>query len=66
MREDELRTQWSEEAASRSERMEFIGDVYRRWRCGRIATFKAEELVREILEPRIVRVGEAHKPEVQT
>ena len=55
------------EAAERSERMEAICDVCRKWNVGRISTPTAIEKVREILEPVVVRVGgHTHTPEVQS
>lgn len=54
------------EAAERSERMEAIVEVCRKWNIGRISTPMAIEKVREIVEPVIVRVGGQHTPEVQS
>lgn len=54
------------EAAERSERMQAIAEICRRWNIGRISTPMAIEKVREIVEPVIVRVGGQHTPEVQS
>ena len=57
---------WRPVAAEASVRMERIGELYRRWAAGRISTVMAEEKVREVLEPVVVRVGgPTHTPEVQ-
>jgi hypothetical protein len=58
---------WRPVAAEAAERMERIGELYRRWAAGRISTVVAEEKVREVFEPVVVRVGgPAHTPEVQS
>ena len=55
------------EAAERSERMEAIVEICRKWNVGRISTPTAIEKVREVLEPVVVRVGgPTHTPEVQS
>jgi hypothetical protein len=58
---------WRPVAAEAAERMARIGELYRRWAAGRISTVMAEEKVREVLEPVVVRVGApTHTPEVQS
>lgn len=58
---------WRPVAAEAAERMERIGELYRRWAAGRISTVVAEEKVREVFEPIVVRVGgPTHTPEVRS
>lgn len=63
---DDVAPDWRQESAERSERMEAISEIVRKWNVGRISTPTAIEKVREIVEPVIVRVGGQHKPEVQS
>lgn len=63
---DEVAPDWRQEAAERSERMEAIVEICRKWNIGRISSPMAIEKVREIVEPVVVRVGGQHRPEVQS
>jgi hypothetical protein len=58
---------WRPAAAESAERIQRIGELYRRWATGRISDVMFEEKVREVFEPVVVRVGgPAHTPEVQS
>jgi hypothetical protein len=50
----------------RTKRMEQIAEIVQRFERAAISAPTAIEKIRELLEPRIVKVGDGHTPEVKS
>lgn len=60
------RSPWANKRAEQTARMDEIAKVVRRFEQAAIAAPTAIEKIRDILEPRVVKVGKGHTPEVQS
>lgn len=60
------RSPWGSKRAEQTARMDEIAKVVRRFEQAAISATTAIEKIRDILEPRVVRVGNGHTPEVQS
>jgi hypothetical protein len=57
---------WRAKRLEQTHRMEQIAEIVQRFEQAAISAPMAIEKIREVLEPRIVKVGKTHTPEVKS